>query len=177
MPKISGFIDDIAHTEEINVTEKIYKNITEILPDFFSKNQVDEFITIYQASVSGRSKTDSFQDIKQLEYKVQDGLNYRSQIDLLITFSGNNLPREKFLSLLLYLSQASITNGEFLTAVDINEKIISLTVDDKNMLSLSANAHLLVGEIYSRQANWQNSFDFINKALEMFLSVNDVKGV
>ena len=120
---------------------------------------------------------DSSPKIKQPEYKIQDGLNYRSQIDLLVTFSLDRLPREKFLSLLLYLSQASITNGEYLTAVDINEKIISLTVNDKDMVDLSANAHLLIGEIYSRQASWQLSFDFINKALELFLSANDVKGV
>ena len=115
------------------MTEKIYKNISEILPDFFSKKQVDEFIKIYRAFSSGKSAKDSSPKIKQREYKIQDGLNYRSQIDLLITFSSDRLPREKFLSLLLYLSQASITNGEYITAVDINEKIISLTVNDKDM--------------------------------------------
>ncbi len=98
-------------------------------------------------------------------------------MDLLITFSGSQLTREKFLSLLLYLSQVSITNGEFLAAVEVNEKIISIAADDKDLIDLTANAHLLVGEIYSRQANWNRSFEFISKALGLFESINDVKGI
>ncbi len=159
------------------MTKQINKSISEVLPDFFSKSQLEEFITLYQSSLTDNQKSESFQETKQLEYKIQDGLNYRSQIDLLITFSGNKLPKEKFLSLLLYISQVSITNGEFLAAIDINQKIIVLTVNDNNMTDLNANAHLLVGEIYSRQANWQDSFDFTNKALNVFSSVNDVKGI
>ena len=159
------------------MTEQINKSISEVLPDFFSKNQLDEFISLYQSSVVGKSDIESFQEIKQLEYKIQDGLDYRSQIDLLTTFSGNRLAKEKFLSLLLYISQASITNGEFLAAIDINQKIILLTAEDKNMIDLYANAHLLVGEIYSRQANWRDSFNYVNKALDVFTSVNDLKGI
>jgi len=159
------------------VTEQLNKSISEVLPDFFSKNQLDEFISLYQSSVVGKSDIESFQEIKQLEYKIQDGLDYRSQIDLLTTFSGNRLAKEKFLSLLLYISQASITNGEFLAAIDINQKIILLTAEDKNMIDLYANAHLLVGEIYSRQANWRDSFNYVNKALDVFTSVNDLKGI
>ncbi|MBK7631577.1 MAG: tetratricopeptide repeat protein [Ignavibacteriales bacterium] len=159
------------------MTDQINKSIFEVLPDFFDKNQLDEFISLYKSSLSGKLEAEKFQEEKEFEYKVQDGLNYRSQVDLLITFSGNNLPREKFLSLLLYISQASITNGEFLAAIDINQKIIALTVNDKNMIDLNANAHLLVGEIYSRQANWQDGFSFVNRALDIFTTVNDVKGI
>ena len=82
------------------MAENLNRSISEVLPDFFSKNQVDEFISIYQASVSEKSKEENFQEIKQLEYKVENGLNYRSQMDLLITFSGANLTKEKFLSLI-----------------------------------------------------------------------------
>jgi tetratricopeptide (TPR) repeat protein len=159
------------------VTDQLNKSISEVLPDFFNKNQLDEFISLYQSSIAGKSGLESIQENKQLEYKIQDGLDYRSQIDLLTTFSGNRLAKEKFLSLLLYISQASITNGEFIAAIDINQKIILLTAEDKNMMDLHANAHLLVGEIYSRQANWRDGFIFINKALEIFSSVNDVKGI
>ena len=113
------------------MTNQINKSISEVLPDFFSKNQLEEFITLYQSSLNDNQKSESFKGNKQLEYKIQDGLNYRSQVDLLITFSGNKLPKEKFLSLLLYISQASITNGEFLADIDIHQKIIELTVNDK----------------------------------------------
>ena len=109
------------------MTDNLNKNISEVLPDFFSKNQLAEFISIYESSVTDDNEKEAFQEVKHLDYKIESGLSFRSQIDLLITFSGNKLPQEKFLSLLLYLSQASITIGEFLTAIDINEKIVSLT--------------------------------------------------
>lgn len=159
------------------MTDQINKSISEVLPDFFNKNLLDEFISLYQSSIVGKLDSETFLETKQHEYQVKDGLSYRSQIDLLVTFSANKLPNEKFLSLLLYISQASITNGEFLASIDINKKIILLTAEDKNMIDLYANAHLLVGEIYSRQANWQDSFNYINKALGVYSSINDVKGI
>lgn len=159
------------------MTENINKSISEVLPDFFNQNQVDEFLEIFIASLKSKSSTQTFQQSNKLDFKVEDGLSYRTQIDLLVTFAGNKLEKEKFLSLLLYLSQAAITNGEFAAAIDINEKIIYLTKDDRDMVNLSANAHLMVGEIYSRQAGWQNCFSFISKAIDLFSSINDVKGV
>ena len=156
--------------------EKIYKNISEVLPDFFNKEQIDEYILIYKDFISNSAKDVDTSD-KKSSYKMLDGLLYRTQIELLITFSDYRLSREKYLSLLLYLSQVSITNGEFLTAIDINEKIILLVSEDKDMLSISANANLMIGEIHSRQAGWEKSFQFINKALEQFRFINDVKGI
>ena len=54
------------------MTEKLNKSISEVLPDFFSKNQVDEFIQIYQTSVSESNKDETFKDVKQLEYNVEN---------------------------------------------------------------------------------------------------------
>jgi tetratricopeptide (TPR) repeat protein len=159
------------------VTDQINKSISEVLPDFFNKNQLNEFISLYQSSIVGKPDFDSLQELKQLEYQIQDGISYRSQVDLLVTFSGNTLAKEKYLSLLLFISQASITIGEFSTALDINQKIITLTNNDKDMIDLYANAHLLIGDTYSRQANWQDSFNYVNKALSIFSSINDVKGI
>lgn len=159
------------------MTDQINKSISEVLPDFFNKNQINEFISLYQSSIVGKPDFDSLQELKQLEYQIQDGISYRSQVDLLVTFSGNTLAKEKYLSLLLFISQASITIGEFSTALDINQKIITLTNNDKDMIDLYANAHLLIGDTYSRQANWQDSFNYVNKALDIYSSVNDVKGI
>lgn len=116
------------------MTDKINKSISEVLPDFFSKNQVDEFQYIFNSSLESKSNTEVFQKENSLDFKVEAGLSYRSQIDLLVTFAENKLEREKFLSLLLYLGQASITNGEFSAAIDVNEKIINLTKDDRNKI-------------------------------------------
>lgn len=152
-------------------------NISNILPDYFNESQIKEFETLYKSSLIDQLKTETRSEISKEQFRVEDGIRYRSQVDLLITYSSNKLSKEKFLSLLLYLSRVSITNGEFSTAIEIDEKIIATTLEDKDFINLSADAHLMIGEIYSRQAIWQNSFNYIGKARELFESVNDVKGI
>lgn len=153
------------------------KNLSNILPDYLNENQIKEFESLYRSSLADQSISEVQTDTSKEKFKIADGLKYRFQVDLLITFSSNKLSKEKFLSLLLYLSQVSITNGEFTTAIEINEKIIFNTSGDKDFINLSADAHLMIGEIYSRQANWQNSFNYIGKARELFEAVNDAKGI
>jgi len=159
------------------VTKNLNKNLSDRLPDFFNNKQIKEILSLYTSSVINQPTEATKSNKGQEDFLLSTGLNYRTQVDLLITYSSNHLPKEKFFSLLLYLSQVSITNGEFATAIEINEKLISNTADDKNFIDLSANAYLLIGEIYSRQANWQNSFNYISKAHELFESVNDIKGI
>lgn len=159
------------------MSDILNKNLSEALPDFLSKEQIEEFLSIYNSSIAADSSLNISVDKKSEGIKTDAGLNYRSQIDLLITYASNRLSKEKFLSLLLYVSQVSITNGEFVTAIEINEKIISQTSADNNFIDLSAHANLLIGEIYSRQANWENSFKYIHRAEELFESVSDIKGI
>jgi tetratricopeptide (TPR) repeat protein len=159
------------------VTDNLFNSLTEIIDNFFDQKQANEFTSLYVSSISEEVPDQSIDKNNHPEFKIQDGLSFRSQIDLLITFSANRLPKEKYLSMLLYLSQSSITNGEFATAIEINERIIALTSNDSNMTDITSNAYLLVGEIYSRQANWENSFNYIRKAHTMFDSVNNLKGV
>lgn len=152
-------------------------NLLHVLPDYLSENQIKEFKSLFKSSLVDPLKQDAKPDTSRDKFQIADGTKYRSQVDLLITYATNKLSKEKFLSLLLYLSQMSITNGEFATAIEINEKIISTTSEDKDFINLSADAHLMIGEIYSRQAIWQNSFNYIGKARELFESVNDAKGI
>ena len=158
------------------MTEYLYKSISDILPDFFNSKQIKEFQSLYRSSVIDQSNSNAKKETLD-KLKISDGLTYRTQVDLLVTYSSGRLSKEKFLSLLLYLSQVSITSGEFATAIEINEKIIFNTSNEKDFADISANAYLLIGEIYSRQANWQNSFDYIQQARELFESVNDVRGI
>ncbi len=157
--------------------KQLDNNLSDILPDYFNENQIKELKSLYRSSLVEQSKFEVKPDASKEKFKIADGIKYRSQVDLLVTFSSNKLSKEKFLSLLLYLSQVSITNGEFATAIEINEKIISSTSTEKDFINLSADAHLMIGEIYSRQAIWQNSFQYIGKARELFESVNDAKGI
>lgn len=157
--------------------DNLFNSFKEIIDNFFNQKQINEFTSLYASSVSEDVADGSTDKSNYPDFKIQDGLSFRSQIDLLITFSANRLQKEKYLSLLLFLSQSAITNGEFTTAIEINEKIIALTSDDPNMKDITSNAYLLIGEIFSRQANWENSFNFIRKARVMFESINNLKGV
>lgn len=159
------------------MVENLNNNLEEILRDFLDKKQIEDFLSLYKSSISSKSFSETEDKSSKKDFKVTNGLSYRWQIDLLITYSANRIPKEKFLSLLLYLSQVSVTNGEFATAIEINEKLISQTSGDKNFIDLTAHAYLLIGEIYSRQANWQNSFTYIQQTRELFESVNDIKGI
>lgn len=159
------------------MTDNLFNSLIEILDNFFDQKKINEFNSLYSSSIEEEESDENIDKNNYPDFKIQDGLSFRSQIDLLITFSANRLPKEKYLSLLLYLSQSSITNGEFAAAIEINERIIALTSNDFDMTDITSNAYLLIGEIYSRQANWENSFNYIRKARVMFESVGNLKGV
>lgn len=152
-------------------------NIAGMLPDYFDHSQIKEITQLFHSSQLIDSDLSDTKSADPNDYKLPDGLTYRRQLDLLITYAENKLIKDKFISFLLYLSQASITNGEFTTAIDINEKLISLTSGNDDLIDIAAHTYLLIGEIYTRQAHWQNSFNFIRKAQQLFESLNDLKGV
>jgi len=153
--------------------------IEDILQNFFTKNDSDEFTLLYLGGEDKPGAKRDFKDKKiqsQIDYEIDGGLETKSQIDLLITFAESKLSSEKFIDLLLYLGQSTITSGEFLAAIEIHEKIVSLTMDVPAMHDVTANAYLFLGEIYSRQAKWELSFSFLNMAVKLFNENKDNKG-
>lgn len=148
--------------------------IEEILQNFFSASDTEEFKSFYSSSEIQPQKE---AEKDSAEYKSSNGLNFRTQADVLITFASNRLSKEKLIPLMLLLNQYAITSGEFSTAIEISEKIISLSQDDGSLVDIMANAHLSLGEIFSRQAAWENSFDHVHKARELFDSVKDKGGI
>ncbi|MCH9030243.1 MAG: tetratricopeptide repeat protein, partial [Bacteroidetes bacterium] len=149
--------------------------IEEVLKNFFTDEEAKEFSTKFlqevQPSLSGDK---NFKD--QFDVDLQSGVRTRSYIDLLITFAENKLPEEKFIDLLLYLGQSTIVSGEFATALDIHEKLARSSESTPKMNNIAANAFLRMGDVYSRQAQWELSFNYIGKADELFKEENDVKG-
>ena len=102
--------------------------IEDILQNFFNKNDSNEFTSLYLVGGDKREfKDKKIQD--QIDYEIDGGLETKSQIDLLITFAESKLSSESFIDLLLYLGQSTITSGEFSAAIEIHEKIVSLTMD------------------------------------------------
>lgn len=151
----------------------------EILNDFFDKKEITEFSEKFLGNKSGRTKLPSKVSTTnrfQVELDIKDEASFRSSVDLLITFASTKLDKHKFLEFLLTLGQISITAGEFPLAVDIHEKILSTTKKDPLFVDISANAFFALGELYSRQAQWQASRSNIKKADDLFKKMNDLSG-
>jgi tetratricopeptide (TPR) repeat protein len=144
-----------------------------ILKDFFKKEEISEFLSKQLKS----SEQAGLKSEKQVYFQVEDKSNFRTEVDLLITFAESKLENTKFLELLLEIGQFTITFGEFSLAVDIHEKVIAETKNNIDCAITVARAYLALGDIFSRQARWQQSFNNIKKAHLLFEKQNDPKGL
>lgn len=151
--------------------------IEEILQNFFNEKDAEKFNAIYHEAQDDENLEFENKKIQShIDFEIDDGLRIRSQIDLLITFAESKLSKESFIDLLLYLGQVTITSGELSSAIEIHEKIISQTKEIPEMVNITANAYLFLGEIYSRQAKWELSFSFLDKAVKLFSDDKDFRG-
>ena len=149
--------------------------VEEVLKYFFTEADAEEFNSNYLAAKQTQDLSDEKLKDK-FDVDLQSGVKTRSQVDLLITFAENKLPKEKFIDLLLFVGQSTITSGEFSTALEIHEKLAQSSEDTPQMKNIAANAFLRMGEVYSSQAKWELSFNYLGKADRLFLEENDVKG-
>ena len=149
--------------------------VEEVLKNFFTEADAEEFNSNYLAAEQRQDVTD--EKLKEeFDVDLQSGIRTRSQVDLLLTFAENKLPKDKFIDLLLFVGQSTITSGEFSTALEIHEKLAQFSEDTPQMKNIAANAFLRMSEVYSRQAKWELSFNYLSKADNLFQDENDVKG-
>ncbi len=149
--------------------------VEEVLKNFFTEADAEVFNSNYLASEQRQDVTD--EKLKEeFDVDLQSGIRTRSQVDLLLTFAENKLPKDKFIDLLLFVGQSTITSGEFSTALEIHEKLAQFSEDTPQMKNIAANAFLRMSEVYSRQAKWELSFNYLGKADNLFKDENDVKG-
>ncbi|RPI66169.1 MAG: tetratricopeptide repeat protein, partial [Ignavibacteriales bacterium] len=83
----------------------------------------------------------------------------------------------RFIEFLLHIGEFSVSQGEFETALHIYERVLKESIEDKDFESFSAYAYLSKGDLYSRQADWENSISYISKASELFEKQRDLKGL
>lgn len=114
---------------------------------------------------------------KQLKQKLIFPYNYKSYIEFLISFAREKLTDLKFTELLLFLGEISTKKGELVSAIFLFKSLISFSKKDPKYISVTAYSMLALGEIYSRQADWENSKNYIRKAEKIFQDQNDYKGI
>lgn len=146
----------------------------EALKNFFDKSSRKEFvdklfIDTIQKDIAKESAKDRIVDISTSSQT-------RFQIDQLITFAETRMDEEKYIQFLIHIGQHTIIAGENPIALEIHEKLIRLCNDKVEMADIRANALLSIGEIYSRQAQWELSISYLDKSIKIFRDENDTKG-
>lgn len=112
----------------------------------------------------------------QLDSEIAPSRNYHTNINFLITFAESKLENQKFIELLQYLGEISISQGELGTAAEIYNHVLNIIKDDPKQENVTAHSLLALGDIESRQAEWEKSISFINKANKLFEKQKDYKG-
>lgn len=150
--------------------------VEEAIKNFFNKAEKEDFARILSGETSTRSVKLDAKVKDQIEFEISPGPQTRLQLDLLITYAETKYQPEKLIEFLIYLGQLTILAGENQVAIEIQEKIISLCNGKSGTEDIVANALLSLGEIHSRQANWELSVNYLEKAAQIFRDQHDIKG-
>ncbi len=138
----------------------------------------DWFNTIYLQENSGEKNLDQISEKISDFYRDQLKINVhnyseRIKIDRTITYSGKNLPTQKFCEFLLKLGNLCLANGRLAIASEIFRKANNTSTD----VSIKADSILGLAEIFSRRAAWSRSFNLISEAESLYKNVNNNIGL
>ena len=153
--------------------------IEKILSEYLGTKSFNEYRKLLAERKPGMKRVSSINPTskKQLTQALTSSLDYYSYIEFLITFAKQKLDDQKFIELILFLGEVSIYKGELDSAVSLFKNLIYTCENAKSYLNITANAMLALGEIYSRQAEWKKSKDYILNAEKIFIDQNDNKGI
>ena len=94
-----------------------------------------------------------------------------------MSFSEQNLSSLKYLELLLFLGEVSTIKGELNVSTRIFNKLVDFSIKKVKYENVLAFALMSLGEIYSRQAEWEKSRNYINRAKKLYNFQNDYIGL
>lgn len=164
----------------IKAEYQILPGLLEILEKHFTENQLSELFKF-----TAESKFDGAEILKKDNVNIKGYQNgsqaarddIRKQLDGVITYSERKLPKEKHLMLLNNLGKMTIERGEFGLAKGVYSKIIKLAAKDPRLENIAAYSLFSLGDIYSKQAQWNKSLQSVNKAYKLFKKQKDMKGM
>jgi tetratricopeptide (TPR) repeat protein len=161
-----------------NNTEKIINHVKDVLVNFLSQSDADEFIKaikVYVTSFENLNSSASDLDKQQVNYQFTDGVDERIIVDKIITLAERLLLKEKYFNLIIELSQLMIKIGNQAFALE-------MLTDLKNSIGSSdyklhaGEANLLISKIYWAQAQWEDCDFYISEAYTNFKSFEYHKG-
>lgn len=150
--------------------------VEEALKNFFDKSSKKDFLNKISGEIKSQKKSKDSPQKEQLGIEISTSAETRYQLDQLITFAETKLSEEKFIEFLIYLGQHTIIAGENSIAIEIHEKLLRLCGERTEMSNITANAYLSIGEVYSRQAQWELSINYLDKSIKIFRDESDIRG-
>jgi len=154
--------------------------LVEKLSQFLSKRELAEFYQLLRKDISLKNKkisSGSSTEKKQLSVEFSSSLELYSNIDLLITFISKKLSYSKLSKLLLFFGEDLTQKGSLDSANKVFSHLLDLSQNKSSRNKTMAWALYGIGDIYSRQAFWDKSISFLNKAKFKFKSFNDSNGI
>ncbi len=162
-----------------NNTEKILTHVKDVLINFLSQSDADEFIKAVKVYAKSFEKIDadiSDLDQQHINYQLPDGVDERVIVDKIITLSERLLLKEKYYSLLLELAQLMIKIGNQAFALEILTDLKNSIGNNQEFKISNGEANLLISKIYWTQAQWEDCEFYLEEAYSSFKSVNYTKG-
>ena len=152
-------------------------NLSDILIEFFDTNTISKLNknlpiktqVIRTPNISIRTTDNNSNEIINL-------FQAESPIDFIITEAEAILSKENFYKLLSKLGNYSIGSGQFASAVYTFEKLATITKGKGKLNKIAADSLLSLGDIFSRQALWGISFNYIYDAYGIFRKLSNDEG-
>lgn len=162
-----------------NNTEKIITHVKNVLVNFLSQSDADEFIKAVKVYAKSFEIIDA--DIPEIDqqhinYQFSDGVDERVIVDKIITLSERLLLKDKYYGLLLELAQLMIKIGNQAFALEILTDLKNVIGANEDFRVYNGEANLLISKIYWTQAQWEDCDFYLDEAYSSFKSVNYIKG-
>lgn len=162
-----------------NNSEKIITHVKDVLVNFISQSDADEFIKavkVYANSFDIIDADASDMDKQHINYQFPDGVDERVIVDKIITLSERLLLKDKYYSLLLELAQLMIKIGNQAFALEILTDLKNAIGANADFKVYNGEANLLISKIYWTQAQWEDCDFYLDEAYTSFKSVGYLKG-
>ncbi len=154
--------------------------LDEIITIFFSKADINHFQKLVSERKNKSEVANSIlpkKEKEQIDLKSDNRHEVYEQIDFLITYGSEKLSADKYLLFIQNLGKYCIVIGELNAAIMLFERIIEASGDENNLYILKADAYLNLTEIYRLKAQWQESFNYVKMATNIYKRNNDTKGL
>ena len=160
--------------------QKLVNDLKQLLDNYLNKSNSKDLIKVLDEDIS--IQTFSVSDIveldkTQLEYEPPRGIDYRIILDKIITHCEKLLSEEKYLRLVLDVSELMFFAGELSYSLEITEILLDKIKDEVKYANVHAETNLMISKIYWSQAYWDECHHYVSEAGKIFESIESKPGL